>query len=85
VQRDSPLTHNENVQMMTTRRINLGAAGASSSGNQEGDQEAPLPPPPPFTPEQFFAQFLGAQMNMENLQWNMEAELRNIVINIRRG
>jgi hypothetical protein len=50
VQRDSPLTHNKNVQMVTTRHINPGATGASGSGNQEGDHEAPLPPPPPFSP-----------------------------------
>jgi hypothetical protein len=56
-------------------------AGASGSDNQEGDHEAPLPPPPPFTPEQFFTQFLGAQRNMENLQQNMEVELRNIAKN----
>jgi hypothetical protein len=85
VQRDSSLTHNENVQMVTTRRINPRAAGASGSGNQEGDQEAPLPPSPPFTPKQFFAQFLGAHRNMENLQRNMETELRNIANNTRHG
>jgi hypothetical protein len=85
VQCDSPLTHNENVQMVTTRRINPGAARASGSGNQEGDQEASVPPPPPFTPEQFFTQFLGAQRNMENLQQNMEVELCNISNNTRHG
>jgi hypothetical protein len=54
--------------MVTTRYINPGVAGASGSGNQEGDHEAPLPPLSPFTPEQFFTQFLAAQRNMENLQ-----------------
>jgi hypothetical protein len=85
VQRDSLLTHNENVQMVTTRRINPGATRASGSGNQEGDHEAPLPPPLPFTPKQFFAQFLGAHRNIENLQRNMEAELHNVANNTRHG
>jgi hypothetical protein len=33
--------------------------------------------------EQFFAQFLGSQRNIENMQQNMEAELRNIADNTR--
>jgi hypothetical protein len=81
----SPPTHNNNVQMVTTRHINLGAAGTSGGGNQEGNQEVPLPPPTPYTLEQFFTQFLGAQRNMENLQRNMEVELRNIADNTRHG
>jgi hypothetical protein len=71
--------------MVTTRHINLGAAGTSGGGNQEGNQEVPLPPPTPYTLEQFFTQFLGAQRNMENLQRNMEVELRNIADNTRHG
>jgi hypothetical protein len=71
--------------MVTTRSINSGTAGASGSGNQESNHEVPLSPPPPYTPEQFFAQILGAQWNMENLQRNMEVELRNIANNTRYG
>jgi hypothetical protein len=35
--------------------------------------------------EQFFAQFLGSQHNMEAMQQNMEAALRNIAANTHRG
>jgi uncharacterized protein YukE len=35
----------------------------------------------PGAPEQFFAQFLGSQHNMEALQENMEEVLRNIAAN----
>jgi len=35
---------------------------------------SPRPPPPPsYTAEVFFAQFLGSQRNMEQMQQNMEA------------
>jgi hypothetical protein len=67
------------MQMVTSRRINPRAARTSGGGNQEGNQEVPLPPPLPYTPEQFFVQILRAQRNMENLQRNMEAELRTLL------
>jgi hypothetical protein len=39
-------------------------AGGSAAGNDNCD---PPLPPPPYTAEQFFAQFLGIQRNMENM------------------
>jgi hypothetical protein len=57
-------------------------AGGSATRNETHD---PPPPPPAYTTEQFFAQFLGSQRNMENMQQNMEAVLRNIVDNTHRG
>jgi hypothetical protein len=74
------------MQMPTnTRRIVFDAteAGGSASGNENRDP--PLPPPPPYTTEQFFAQFLGSQRNMDNMQQNMEAALRHIADNTRCG
>jgi hypothetical protein len=56
------------MQMVSTHLINTRVGGASGSGNQEGNEDVPLPPPPPYTQEQFFVQILGAQRNMENLQ-----------------
>jgi hypothetical protein len=58
-------------------------AGGSAAGNENRDP--PPPPPPPYTAEQFFAQFLGSQHNMENMQQNMEAALRSIADNTRHG
>lgn len=57
----------------------------SRSAGANPRPEEPLPGPPPFTPEQFFANFLGNQHNMENLQRNMEATLRYIAANTHRG
>jgi hypothetical protein len=73
------------MQMPNTRRMMYDAteAGGSATGNETHDP--PPPPPPPYTVEQFFAQFLGRQRNMENMQQNMEATLRNIVDNTHRG
>jgi hypothetical protein len=72
------------MQMPNTRRTVYDAteAGGSATGNENRD---PPPPPPPYTPKQFFAQFLGSQRNMENMQPNMEAVLRHIADNTRRG
>jgi len=42
-------------------------AGGSAAGNENRDPPPP-PPPPPYTAEQFFAQFLGSQRNMEGMQ-----------------
>jgi hypothetical protein len=58
-------------------------AGGSATGNENRD--SPPPPPPPNTAEQFFAQFLGSQRNMEGMQQNMKAALRNIADNTHRG
>jgi hypothetical protein len=58
-------------------------ASGSAAGNE--DRDPPPPPPPPYTAEQFFAQFLKSQRNMENMQQNMEAALRSIADNTRRG
>jgi hypothetical protein len=57
--------------------------GGSATRNENHDP--PPPPPPPYTAEQFFAQFLESQRNMENMQQNMEAALRNIADNTRHG
>jgi hypothetical protein len=72
------------MQMPNTRRTvyDTTEAGGSVAGNENRD---PPPPPPPYTTEQFFAQFLGSQRNMENMQQNMEAALRNIADNTHRG
>jgi hypothetical protein len=58
-------------------------AGGSATGNENRDP--PPPPPPPYTAEQFFAQFLGSQRNMENMQQNMEAALCHIDDNTHHG
>ena len=70
--------------MPNTRRIVYDATevGGSAAGNENHD---PPPPPPPYTAEQFFAQFLGSQCNMEGMQQNMEAALRHIADNTCRG
>ena len=53
------------MQMVDTRRT-VGASGASGSGgHNEENREAPPPPPPPYTADQFFAQFLNSQRNIE--------------------
>ena len=53
------------MQMVDTRRT-VGASGASGSGGHtEDNHEAPPPPPPPYTADQFFAQFLNSQRNIE--------------------
>jgi hypothetical protein len=73
------------MQMSNTRRTVYDATevGGSAAGNENRDP--PPLPPPPYTAEQFFAQFLGSQRNMENMQQNMEAALRNIADNTHRG
>jgi uncharacterized protein YukE len=73
------------MQMSNTRRTvyDTTKAGGSAAGNENCDP--PPPPPPLYTTEQFFAQFLGSQRNMENMQQNMEAALRNIADNTHRG
>jgi hypothetical protein len=72
--------------MSRTRSRASGNEDASGSGLHGNDNDnLPPPPPPPFTAEQFFAQFLGSQRNMEALQQNMEVALRNIATNTARG
>jgi hypothetical protein len=69
-------------------RSRIGAGGnedASGSGPHGNDNDNLPPPPPPFTAEQFFAQFLNNQCNIEALQQNMEEVLRNIATNTTRG
>jgi hypothetical protein len=72
------------MQMPNTRRTVYGAVEAGGSAAASDDRDPP-PPPPPYTAEQFFAQFLGSQRNMESMQQNMEAALRSIADNTRRG
>jgi hypothetical protein len=70
--------------MVDTRRTTIRSSGQGASGVGNEDP-LPPPPPPPLTTEQFFAQFLGSQRNMENMKHNMEAALRSIAANTRRG
>jgi hypothetical protein len=74
-----------NMQMLKTRHTVYDTTEASGSAARNENRDPPLPPPPPYTTEQFFAQFLGSQRNMENMQQNMEAVLRSIADNTRRG
>jgi len=80
------------MQMVQTRgggNSNPGLGAGSSRGgahrNEERVPSPPPPPPPPYTADVFFAQFLGSQRNMEQMQCNMEEALRNIADNTRRG
>jgi hypothetical protein len=68
-----------------SRRTVYDATEAGGSVARNENRDPPPPPPPPYTTEQFFAQFLESQRNMENMQQNMETALRNIVDNTRRG
>ena len=71
--------------MPNTRRTVYDAteAGGSATGNENRDP--PPHPPPSYTMEQFFAQFLRSQRNMEGMQQNMEAALHHIADNTCRG
>jgi len=63
-------------------------AGTSRGGAHRNEERAPSPPPPPppsYTADVFFAQFLGSQRNMEQMQRNMEEALCNIADNTLRG
>ena len=62
-----------------------GSSGGGARRNEERAPSPPPPPPPPYTAEVFFAKFLGSQRNMEQMQHNMEAALRNIADNTRHG
>ena len=62
--------------------------GSSRGGAHRNEERAPSPPPQPpplYIAEVFFAQFLGSQWNMEQMQWNMEAVLHNIADNTHHG
>ena len=57
------------MQMPNTRRIVYDATEAGGSATENENRDPPPPPPsPPYTTEQFFAQFLGSQRNMEGMQ-----------------
>ena len=71
--------------MPNTRRTVYDAAEAGGSATRNENRDPPPPPPPPYIVEQFFAQFLGSQRNMEGMQQNMEAALRHIADNTHRG
>jgi hypothetical protein len=73
------------MQMPNTRHTMYDVAEASGSAAGNENHDPPLPPPPPYTVEQFFTQFLRIQRNMENMQHNVEAALRSIADNTRRG
>jgi hypothetical protein len=55
------------MQMPNTRRTVYGATKASGSAAGNENRDPPPPPPPSYTVEQFFAQFLRSQRNMENM------------------
>jgi len=63
--------------------LGAGASGGGAQRNEERAPSPPPPPPPPYTADVFFAQFLGSQRNMEQMQRNMEEALRNIADNTR--
>jgi hypothetical protein len=73
------------MQMPNTRRTVYDAAEAGGSATGNETRDPPPPPPPLYIAEQFFAQFLRSQCNMENMQHNMEDALRNIADNTHRG
>jgi hypothetical protein len=56
------------MQMSNTRRTMYDATEASGSAAGNEDRDPPPPPPLPYTTEQFFAQFLGSQRNIKNMQ-----------------
>jgi hypothetical protein len=72
------------VQTRGGGNSNPGAIEGSSGGEACRNEER-APPPPPYTADMFFAQFLGSQRNMEQMQRNMEAALCNIADNARGG
>ena len=62
--------------------------GFSGGGARRNEDRAPTLPPPlpaPYNADVFFAQFLGSQRNMEQMQRNMEEALHNIADNTHRG
>jgi hypothetical protein len=73
------------MQMPNTRRTIYDATEAGSSATRNETCDPPPPPPPPYTAEQFFTHFLESQRNMESMQQNMEAAMRNIADNTHRG
>jgi len=65
--------------------LGAGTSGGGARRNEDRTPSPPPPPPPPYTADVFFAQFLGSQRNMEQMQRNMEEALRNIADNTHRG
>jgi len=65
--------------------LGAGTSGGGAQRNEERAPSPPPPPPPPYTADLSFAQFLGSQRNIEQMQRNMEEALRNIADNTRRG
>jgi hypothetical protein len=55
------------MQIPNTHRIVYDATEAGGSALRNENRDPPSPLPPPYTVEQFFAQFLGSQRNMENM------------------
>jgi hypothetical protein len=75
------ITYCQNFLQMTRTHTWAGGsedAGGSDPRGNDNDNLPPPPAPPLFTYEQFFAQFLGSQRNMEEV-------LRNIITNTTRG
>jgi hypothetical protein len=73
------------MQMLNTHCTIYYATEEGGSATRNENHDPPPPPPPHYTAKQFFAQFLGSQRNMENMQQNMEATLRNIADNTRHA
>jgi hypothetical protein len=73
------------MQMLNTCRTIYDTTEVGGSATRNENRDPPPPPPPPYTVEQFFAQFLGSQRNMENMQQSMEVALRHIADNTRHG
>jgi hypothetical protein len=73
------------MHMPNTRHTVYDTTEAGGSAAENENHDPPPSPPPPYTAEQFFVQFLRSQRNMENMQQNMEATLRNIADNTHRG
>lgn len=63
------------------------AARGKDGGRRDADNDrAHVPPPSPLpVMEQSIAQFLGSQLNMEDLQHRMEETIRDITDNTRQG
>jgi len=66
------------MQMVQTRGegnsnpgLGAGSTGGGAQRNEERVPSLPPPPPPPYTAYMFFAQFLGSQHNMEQMQHNI--------------
>jgi hypothetical protein len=75
------ITYCQNFLQMTRTRTGAGGSEDADGSGPRGNDNVNLPLPLPlplFTAEQFFAQFLGSQRNMEEV-------LRNIAANTAHG